>query len=248
LDKIRQKGRVTIGVYNDLPPFHDKGQGIDVEVAKGIAKGLGVELSLLPFAAGENMNDDLRNMVWRGHYLGWGPADVLLHVPVDAPLMNSNPRVQIFAPYFRERLMIARDLKKLPVLGQPSDLKGQKLAVPGLSLSGWLLIGAESGAWREHLNTKVTDGVTAAQSLLAGEVAAAAGQASELESVLAGDSRFAIEPMPMPQARNGWAIGCAVKKESSDLAQAVQAAVNTMASNGEMARAFAQSKVSWRQP
>ncbi|MFO1328447.1 MAG: hypothetical protein U1F56_13900 [Rubrivivax sp.] len=46
------------------------------------------------------MNDDLRNMVWRGHYLGFGPADVLMHVPVNRPLME-NPRVEIFAPCWR---------------------------------------------------------------------------------------------------------------------------------------------------
>jgi ABC-type amino acid transport substrate-binding protein len=248
LEKIRDKGRVSVGVYQDLPPFHVNGQGIDVEIARGIAKALGVELSLMPFAAGENMDDDLRNMVWRGHYLGWGPADVLLHVPVDAPLMNANPQVQIFAPYYRERLMLARDVKKLPTLSGPADLKGHQLAVPGLSLAGWLLIGAEGGAWREFLSTKLADGVKAAQALAAGEVAAAAGQASELESVLAGDPRFVIEPLPMPQARHGWAIGCAVKKESSDLAQAVQAAVQAMAVGGDLARAFGQAKVSWRQP
>jgi ABC-type amino acid transport substrate-binding protein len=248
LTKIRDKGRVSVGVYQDLSPFHVNGQGIDVEIAQGLAKALGVELSLLPFIAGENMDDDLRNMVWRGHYLGWGPADVLLHVPVDPPLMNNNPRVQIFAPYYRERLMLARNLQKLPTLATPADLKGHKLAVPGLSLAGWLMIGAEGGAWREHLDTKIDDGVKAAQALLRGDVAGAAGQASELESVLAGDPRFAMEPLPMPQARNGWAIGCAVKKESTDLAHAVQAAINAMATSGELARAFGKSKVSWRQP
>jgi ABC-type amino acid transport substrate-binding protein len=248
LTKIREKGRVSVGVYQDLSPFHVNGQGIDVEIAQGLAKALGVELSLLPFIAGENMDDDLRNMVWRGHYLGWGPADVLLHVPVDPPLMNNNPRVQIFAPYYRERLMLARNLQKLPTLATPADLKGHKLAVPGLSLAGWLMIGAEGGAWREHLDTKMDDGVKAAQALLRGDVAGAAGQASELESVLAGDPRFAMEPLPMPQAKNGWAIGCAVKKESTDLAHAVQAAINAMAASGELARAFGKSKVSWRQP
>ena len=61
--------------------------GIDVELGRALAEALGVKFSALPFAAGENMDDDLRHMVWRGHYLGFGPADVLLHVPVDRPLM-----------------------------------------------------------------------------------------------------------------------------------------------------------------
>ena len=79
-------------------------------------------------------------------------------------------------------------------------------------------------------------------------VVAAAGHASELESVLAGDARFAIEPLPLPRMKDGWAVGLAVKKSSDDLAQALQAAINTLNENGEMAKMFAAAKVSWRKP
>ena len=85
---------------------------------------LGVKLSVLPFNADENTNDDLRNMVWKGHYLGFGPADVLLHVPVDRPLMVANPQVTIFAPYFRERVTVARALAAAPRMDSLDDLAG----------------------------------------------------------------------------------------------------------------------------
>ena len=248
LDAVRKRGRLSVAVYNEMPPFHDRGQGIDVELARALAKALGVELSLLPFNADENMNDDLRNMVWRGHYLGFGPADVLLHVPVDRPLMQENPRVAIFAPYYRERLVVARDLAQVPKMDSLDDFGSRRIAVPGQSLSGWLLIGAENGRYREQLLTQWKDGTGAAAALLRGEVAGAAGTASELESVLAGDARFAIDPLPLPRARDGWAVGCAVKKESTDLAQALQEAMNQLAQSGELKRIFAASKVSWRQP
>jgi hypothetical protein len=61
-------------------------------VREAVVRGLSRRAALLAFTAGENMDDDLRNMVWRGHYLGFGPADVLLHVPVDAPLMRKSSR------------------------------------------------------------------------------------------------------------------------------------------------------------
>jgi ABC-type amino acid transport substrate-binding protein len=193
------------------------------------------------------MGDDLRNMVWKGHYLGFGPADLLLHVPVDKPLMDASPRVNIFAPYYRERVVLARDLSKLPQLQSLAALKGQAVAVPGQSLAGWLMIGAENGAYREQLRTQWKDGAQAAQALRNGEVVAAAGLASELESVLRGDPRFAIEPLPLPRApRDGWAVGCAVKKESVDLARAVQQAFNDMAQAGAIQKAFAASNVAWR--
>jgi hypothetical protein len=43
-------------------------------------------------------------------------------------------------------------------------------------------------------------------------------------------------------------VGCAVKKASDDLAQAVQAAMGTLAGNGEIGRLFAAGKVGWRRP
>ena len=248
LDKLRERGRLVVGLYNDLPPFHVKGQGIEVELGQALAKALGLQASLLPFNADENMNDDLRNMVWKGHYLGHGPADVLLHVPVDAPLMASNPKVKIFAPYYRERVVIARDVAKIPTMPDLSVFKGHKMAVPGQSLAGWLLIGAEGGAYREQLVTTWADGTEAARALQRGEVVAAAGHASELESVLAGDARFVIEPLPLPRMRDGWAVGCAVKAEATDLAQALQAAMNQLASDGSLTAMFSRAKLSWRQP
>ena len=248
LQRIRERGALVVGVYNDMPPFNVGGQGIDVALAGALAKALDLKLSLLPFNAGEDMGDDLRNMVWRGHYLGFGPADVLLHVPVDRPLMVANPQVAVFGPYYRERVMIARDLAKVPRLDSLDDIGRQPIAVPGQSLAGWLLIGADSGKYRDQLTTKLKDGTEAAAALKRGDVAAAAGHASELESVLAGDARFAIEPLPLPRMKDGWAVGLAVKKASDDLAQALQAAINTLNENGEMAKMFAAAKVSWRKP
>lgn len=248
LQRVRERGTLVVGVYNDMPPFNRGGQGIDVALAGALAQAMGLRLSLLPFNAGEDMNDDLRAMVWRGHYLGFGPADVLLHVPVDRPLMANNPRVTIFAPYYRERVMVARDLAKVPRMDSLDDFAGQKIAVPGQSLAGWLLIGSEGGKYREQLVTKLKDGTESAALLARGEVAAAAGHASELESVLAGDARFAIEPLPLPRMRDGWPIGLAVKKEADDLAQALQAAMNQLADSGELGRLFAAAKVGWRRP
>ncbi len=144
--------------------------------------------------------------------------------------------------------MIARDLAKAPKLDSLDDLAGQKIAVPGQSLAGWLLIGTDSGKYREQLTTQLKDGTEAAAMLQRGEVVAAAGHASELESVLAGDARFAIEPLPVPRMKDGWVIGMAVKKQNEDLALALQAAVNTLSDNGELGQMFAADKVRWRKP
>ncbi|MEJ8853309.1 transporter substrate-binding domain-containing protein [Variovorax robiniae] len=247
LERIRERGTLSVGIYKDMPPFHVAGQGIDVQIARALAQSLGVRASLLPFNADENMNDDLRNMVWKGHYLGYGPADVLLHVPVDRPLIEATPQVRILAPYYRERIVVARRLDRLPKLDTLSALGDARVAVPGQSLAGWLMIGADNGAYRNQLDTQWKDGAEAAQALQRGDFAAAAGMASEMESVLRGDARFAIAPIPVPRApRDGWAVGLAVKKDATDLAQALQAAMNELGTSGQLRKMFEGANVAWQ--
>ncbi len=247
LAKVRERGTLIVGIYQDMPPFHAAGKGIDVDLAQALADSLGVKLSLLPFNADESMNDDLRNMVWRGHYLGYGPADVLMHVPVDRPLMEANPQALILAPYYREHVVMARNLDRVPKLDAMAQLADQTVAVPGQTLAGWLLIGADGGAYKNRLNTQWKDGTECARALQRGEVTVAAGLSSELESVLRGDARFAIEPMPSPRApRDGWAAGLAVKSDAVDLAQALQGAINQLGQSGQMKEIFARRNVGWR--
>lgn len=249
LDKVRSRGSITIAVYKDLPPFNTKEAGIDVQIAEALAREMGLKLSLMPFQADEEMADDLRHMVTRGHYLGFGPADVMLHVPVDQQLMLANPGVLAFAPYYRERVMMARRVAKLPKLEQMSDLGKHRVAVAGQSLAGWLVLGADNGVYAGQASTRWPDGVEAAKALLRGDYDVVAGTSSELESVLGTTEGVVIEPMPMPRApKNGWVIGCAVKKDASDLAQAVQAAMNTLTESGELKRIFEAAGVSWRKP
>jgi ABC-type amino acid transport substrate-binding protein len=248
--KIKARGSLQVGVYNDNAPFNLAGKGIDVEIGAALAAALGVKLALLPFDAGENMDDDLRNMVWRGHYLGYGPADVLMHVPVDAPLISKTPQALIFAPYYRETLAMARLKSQSPEpLTDTRQLANKKIAVPGQSLAGWLLLGADDGAYRNQMITKLKDGIEAAQLLMKGEVAIAAGMASELEAALGSDPKYSIDVWPSARAaRNSWAVGLSVKKDSVELAKLLQAAINDLSSNGSLATIFKQNKVEWRKP
>ncbi|MFA9219520.1 MAG: hypothetical protein ACEQSK_20785 [Sphingomonadaceae bacterium] len=125
-DKIRESGTLKVAVYQDFAPFSDRSGGIDVDMAEALAKKLGLKLSLLPFPAGENLNDDLRNMVWKGHYLGYGPADVMLHVPVEPQLMNENEKVAIFAPYHVETVRLVRSAASIPAFDSIDNLEGKK--------------------------------------------------------------------------------------------------------------------------
>ena len=132
LARIKASGALKVAVYKDNAPFSDGPAnavtGLDVSIAEALATRMGLRLALLPFDAGENMNDDLRNMVWRGHYLGYGPADVMMQVPVDRYLMQRNRQVIVLAPYMRQQLVLAHDTRKIADVQSADDLKGQALA------------------------------------------------------------------------------------------------------------------------
>jgi len=242
LTRIRERGSLQVGLYHEMPPFHVGGRGIDVDLGRAIAADMGLKFSPMPFQAGENMGDDLRNMVWKGHYLGWGPADVLLHVPVERGLTQANPQVMVLAPYYRERVLLATRADQFGKVENLADLQGHPVAVAGQSLAGWVL----AGAIKEGLVTAFADGLGAAQALRDGQAHVAAGLASELESVLAGDARFALQPLPSPRVpADGWAIGCAVRQGADELAGALQKAIQSLQTNGRLAAIFAEHRVSW---
>jgi len=51
----------------------------------------------------------------------------------------------------------------------------------------------------------------------------------------------------VPRApRDGWAVGMAVRKESTDLAAALLKAVETLGDNGELQRVFASGGLRWQ--
>ena len=98
-----------------------------------------------------------------------------------------------------------------------------------------------------QLITQWKDGAEAARALQRGEVAAAAGLASELESVLRGDARFAIAPLPSPRApRDGWAVGMAVKRDADRAGAGAAARGERLRSSGRLQQIFERGNVSWQ--
>lgn len=241
--KIKQSGTLKVAVYKDFAPYSASGEGIDIDIANALAKKLGLKLSLLPFQAGDDENDDLRNMVWKGHYLGYGPADVLLHVPVDRRLMAQNDKVEIFAPYHRETVRLVRDIRKVPDFENLDSMAGKKIGVEKVSMSAVLMLGAEDGKFRE--NVKIYSTATEAlEQLKAGELDGVLATRSEIESVLRNDPNFQISKVEfqrLPPA--GWIVGMAVKKDDTELIKLLRDSTNELVESGEMAKIFAKHGV-----
>lgn len=246
LARIRASGLLKVAVYKDNAPFSDgptdNMQGLDIDLAGALARQLQLTLALLPFDAGERMDDDLRNMVWRGHYLGYGPADVMLHVPVDKYLMQENRQTLIFAPYMRQVQVLLHDTRTLPQVTGPDDLKGHQLAVERGTGLGSVLMGQQNGMLRSQVSV-YSSGVEAAQAVINGQAAAAYVLRSQAEAALAlaqpRPTHLAMTSLPLHGIpENGWPLGVAIKAANKDLGQAIEAAFKELRSNGQLLAMF----------
>ena len=240
---LREAGHLKVAVYNDLAPFSDHGQGIDADLGAALAGKLGLKPTLLPFNAGDDLGDDLRNMVWKGHYLGYGPADVMLHVPVDRMLMAANPQVEIFAPYYVETVRLVCSRKAIPQFDGVASLAGKRIGVEKVSISGMVMLGEGGGRFRDQVHI-YPSAVEALEQLKAGALDAVLATRAQIESVMKGDPAFPLQEVPFDRLpRGGWAIGMAVRKDNVGLARQLQAALNDMAASGELRTLFAKHGV-----
>jgi cystine transport system substrate-binding protein len=238
MEKIRKSGILKVAVYTDFAPFSKNNAGIDVDLAEALAKKMGLKLSLLPFPAGENLNDDLRNMVWKGHYLGYGPADLLLHVPVDRRLIAENDKVEIFAPYHRETVKLIHSSKSIPNFDGLNALVDRKIGVEKVSISAMVLLGEQDGKFRDGVRIYSTP-IEALEDLRAGALDAVLANQSEIESVFKGDPAFPLSPVSFQRLpAKGWVVGMAVKKDETELARILQSATNELVASGELANLF----------
>lgn len=252
LNDIRSKGSLRVAVYNGFAPYSNQGKGIDVELAEALGKHLGLATQVVGYNADEDMDDDLRNMVWKGHYLGAQPSDVMMHVPVDSYLQGKNDKVKIFGPYHLETIAVARVQRIGPIRGSAANalevFTREKIGVEGRSLADAFLLGVLNGRLRDNV-VHFTSVAGAVDKLKAGEIAAVMGPRSEIEVALGKDPRFVIEVVQMPELKiNSWPLGMAVKAEESALAETLGNALKELQKNGTVAAIFARNGVTYQQP
>jgi len=256
LARIRQNGTLKVAVYKGLPPFSavagSQYAGIDVALARALASELGLQVSLLPFDAGDDMADDLRSMVWRGHYLGYGPADVMLHVPVDRAFIRANDQALIFAPYYRETFVLVRDRERVPDVRGLEDLAGQATGAAAGSAGANALLSGAGGALRDKVRI-YPEADDALRALFSGDIAAAMVTRAQYESALKtanqSTSRFATADISSPLLPpRGWAVGMAIKAGDKALAESLEGAMASLRRKGELARIFASHGVTLQEP
>ena len=254
LDDIRQTGVLRVAVYKDNLPYsyQDNGRyvGLDVDLAQALAKQLGVNLSLMPITASdESMDDDLRNAVWKGHYLGGGVADVMLHVPVDPRFAKRNDKVSIFAPYYQERLAIAYRYTQIPDLSSLDQFRDHKLGVELEGSADRYMLTTRNGELRNNI-VHFRDISAACNAFKQQQIPALLFTQAQIEYCVRelGDS---VGVIPFPESNAtlfSWPIGLAVKTYAPELQQALEAAFAQLQTQGELKDIFTKYNLSYLAP
>jgi ABC-type amino acid transport substrate-binding protein len=270
-DDVVASGYVRIGVYRDFPPYSweqdGNAHGIDVALGQAIADALGVELRLHWMTPDETLDDDLRNNVWKGHYLDKDEdnplalknvADVMLRVPYDRDFSYKrdalgllvNELVVMMSPYHQERWQLAFDTEKLDAVRTLAKFQYHPIGVEIDSLPAFYLTSALQGRMREqtHHYANAREAFAAMQQ---GRVSAVMAMRSEIDWLLheTGSARYRRAENGFPaMGKQAWDIGIAVAEDSRDLGYAVEALFDRMIRDGSMAQLFARYGVTYERP
>jgi ABC-type amino acid transport substrate-binding protein len=244
--------KLRVAVYREFAPFSDEGQGIDVDVAKALAAKLGAAADIMTFREADDVDGDLRNVVWKGHYLRKEAlADVMMHVPVDQTLIKKNDQVRIFAPYYRERIVVARNRNRIPNLPTFDAFAhgDDRIGVQFDTVEDNYLLSSFGGALREHV-LHFASMAEAVAALRKGEVSAVMGRESFIEAALGREREgVAVAPIATPGLRvTGWDIGLAVKADNAALAAELEKAMAALRQDGAIERIFAARGLSYAAP
>ena len=201
LDEIRAKGCLKVAVYEDFAPFSaardGRLAGIDCDIARLLAEKLGLRLELNSVQAGETVEDDLRNHIWRGGVVDRSVANLMLHVPYSRELETRSELAVLVQPYYTETFVVACDPARLEDEASLAALAGSTIGVELDSLPDFYLGSTLGGRLREGLvhYRRPEDGLDA---LLRGEITAFMGLRSQVEAGLGSErERFDLGLIPL---------------------------------------------------
>ncbi|PCI69467.1 MAG: ABC transporter substrate-binding protein [Piscirickettsiaceae bacterium] len=249
---VQEQGYLRVAVYKNYAPFsfRENGQlkGIEVDLGKLLAKKLGVDPLIWAIGADENMEDDLRNTIWKGHYLGGGTADVMLHAPINDAFSKANDRVIFNNPYFKEEVVAVRHNSKAstPLLKLFAD---RAIGVELDTLPDFYLVGAMGGRFRDNVVHFATVEL-AVKAMQAGEVSSVVAPRSQIEFALASSaSEYWFSSVSMPASyQSSWVVGMAVKAGRQDLVDQLSIALDELKASGELSALYKKYNTSYIEP
>lgn len=250
LDDVKASGRLIVALYYDNAPFSwedpktGQAKGIEADLARAVAKELGLEAQILVRMAGESSDDDVRSNIWQGPRTGGLKADIMFHVPIDREFVARNQEAMLSNPYHHEQIVVAVHPDLVDVADGLAAFAKQKIAVRFSTAGHYLLTFADGGAYKTNVSPyfEFTDAVKAFK---AREVAALMGTRSDIEAALAGSGieTASMEPTFPDTLIGAWNVGTAVHTDGRDVGYAVGRILSQMRTSGEMARIFASHGV-----
>lgn len=255
LEKVLERGALEIAAYKDFPPYSytEKGRrkGIDIDIGQALAEKLGVALMVRLVGADENMEDDLRNNVWKGHYIGGGTADVMMHVPFNHnnSYTRENDLVRFAAPYYREQIALVTKSEAEYPLNSVEDLKSESIGVELDTLADFYLVSGRSPVASEQVK-HYTNLQLAADAFHKGEVDTLMGPRGEIEGILAQKNITArVVPVTLQGLQmQQWDVGIAMRFNHQALIESVVGAMQELKDSGKLAAIFKQHGVSYVAP
>ena len=218
-DELKKKGTITVGMLVDFPPYgtvdaSNNPDGYDADVARLLAKDLGVKLNLVPVTGPNRIPFLLTNKV-----------DVLVASLAVTP--ERAKQVQFSRPYSAATIVLY-GAKKTPIKA-PADLKGIRVAVARASTQDTALtaIAPEGTEIR-----RFDDDASAMQALLSGQVDAIGCSTTVAAQITkrAGDayeSKLVLKQQFM---------AVAMRQGQADLLKTMDAFVAKNTANGELGK------------
>lgn len=262
-DKVIQSGYLIAAFYEDFPPYSWQEdftpQGIDVDVARRIAERMGLDLRAFWISPDETLEGDLRNSIGVGHYMRRGNiADILMRVPYDKRYAYQqdemgnliNEMGVLFGPYSQEQWRIAYNTEQLDSVNTIAVLQYHPVGVEMASLPETYLSSFMQGRIRDQVRQfrNMTD---AFDALAAGKISAVMGMQGEIDYHL---DRLADQPLAQAETgfpsigKQQWDVGMAVRFTYRQLGYAIEAEIDAMVREGEVAELYRQHNLSWALP
>ena len=241
LDTIQERGWIEFAVYSDFPPysFMQDGapRGLDIEIGRLIAEELGVKARFKFANAGENLEADLRNNLWKGPIVGGAVSNVMLRVPYDSEFTCRVEQVVFTGQYASETIAIGYSKAAYPEEKPvPAYFRFDTVAVENDSIADFYLTSLAGG----QLNANIRRYPTMAEAmaaLAAGDVMAAMGPLAQVE--FGANDGIGIHQPPLPGFSVGtWTIGLGVNFRYRPLSYAVDDAIYAALQDGRIARIF----------
>lgn len=265
LDEITERGFLEIAVYENLPPYSwDEGgtpMGVDIEVGRLIAAALGVQARFRFVQAGETVEADLQNYVWKGAVVGGHVSNLMLRVPYNSEMTCRIEQAVFTAQYAAERIGIAFARAAYPDADAQPDSSGRIKGGPTPAFFRYDTVGVQNDSIADfYLTASLGAGASAnvhrypsvaqaMQALAAGEVSAVAGPLGQLEHGARGKGGLAVHTPPLMGFQlSKWTLGAAVHQSHRDLGYAIDDAIAAALADGRIAAAYAAQGLTFTPP